>query len=74
MPKTKKNLSKVSQLRMTEEMYTKLEQMALDDDRPIASMVRVLLDEAIYYRGIGMSKRMASRFMENIGIGDQDRR
>jgi len=67
MPKTRQKLSKVSQLRMSDDLYNSLQQLALDEDRPIASMIRVLLVEAVHYRKIGMTKDLASRIMNGIG-------
>ena len=56
MPKTRENLSKVSQIRLTEEMHQCLNSLAIEDSRPMANMIRVLLDEAIYYRKIGIDQ------------------
>lgn len=72
MPKTAQNLEKVSQLRMTQEMYDDLNELALEDDRSMANMIRVLLDEAIYYRKLGMSKRLAKAFIARLGIQETD--
>lgn len=68
MPKTKQNLSKVTQLRVTESLYEELERLSLDEDRPMANLIRVLLDEALYYRKIGMSKRLAKSMLAKLGI------
>ena len=70
MPKTKQNLSKVTQLRVTESMYEVLERLSLDEDRPMANLIRVLLDEALYYRQIGMSKRLAKAMLAKLGINE----
>jgi len=72
MPKTKQDLSKVSQLRISEKTYDEIEKLAIDDDRPMANMIRVLLDEALYYRRIGMSKTMAKNFLSKLGMGRSD--
>lgn len=53
MPKTRQNLSEVSQLRMTKELYDKIEHAAVEDDRPMANMIRVLLTEALKNRKAG---------------------
>jgi len=70
MPKTKQNLSKVTQLRVTESLYEELERLSLDEDRPMANLIRVLLDEALYYRRIGMSKRLAKSMLAKLGINE----
>ncbi len=70
MPKTKKNFTRVTQLRMTEAMYDELTELAAEDGRPMANLIRVFLDDAIYYRKIGMSKRMAKLFLSKLGIDD----
>ena len=70
MPKTTENLSKVTQLRMTEEMYNQLAELGIEDGRSMANLIRVLLDEAIHYRKIGMTKRMAKLFLSKLGIDD----
>ena len=70
MPKTKENLTKVTQLRMTETMYDDLTDLAAEDGRTMANLIRVLLDDAIYYQKIGMSKRMAKLFLSKLGIDD----
>jgi len=68
MPKTKINLTKVSQLRMTEEMYGKLEDLAFEEGKSMASMIRELLAEVIEYREIGMSKQLARRILSKLGL------
>jgi len=67
MPKTRQNLSRVSQLRMSEDLYNSLEQLSLDEDRPMANMIRVLLAEAVHYRKIGMTKDLANRIINSVG-------
>jgi hypothetical protein len=71
MPKTKENLDKVTQLRMTEEMYSQLDQLMTEEGRSMANLIRVLLSDAIYYRNIGMSRRLAKLFLSRLGIDDQ---
>ena len=68
MPKTEQRLSKVTQLRLTESMYDELKRLSDDEDRHIANMVRVLLNEALYYRKIGMSKTFAKEVLAKRGV------
>lgn len=68
MPKTRQNLEKVSQLRMTKEMYDELTQLANEDERHMANMVRILLKEAIFYRQIGMNKRKAKECLDKFDL------
>ena len=70
MPKTRENLIKVSQLRLTVEMHEQIQELAAEEGRPLAGMIRELLKEVIYYRKIGMSKQMAQLFLSKLGIND----
>jgi hypothetical protein len=70
VPKTRENLNKVSQLRLTDEMYEQLQELATEEERPLAGMIRALLKEAIYYRKIGMNKRIGQLFLSKLGIND----
>ena len=42
--------------KITPEMYTELQALAEEEDRPLSNMVRVLITEALFHRKAGTTK------------------
>lgn len=71
-PAKKGKLSKINQIRLSDKIHQEVKELAQKHDRTMTSMIRVLLDEAIYYRKIGMSRQMAKLFLAKLGIDEPE--
>lgn len=56
----------VLQVRLNDSLYQRVKELAEENDMPLSTMIRTLTKEAVDYRELGMSIRLAEIVLTNV--------